>query len=471
MLRCIVLLFALCCVVCCRAAGLVTMPPVACTIPTVLFINQVEYVPLVPFAEVVGATASEDLLTGAVTITRGKYTLTCTPDQKTAMGNGKPVELPQAPIMKRAALYAPLREVVSALHGRMETDADVRNSTIRVGFPGENATVYKFPQQTVDDFTKIQPWHREVYIANPDGSGCKRLTYDLDDKESPILSPDGTSLCYCRNMGLAYRELDSHYEQMLLPANQSSVSLHKCQFTADGQQIFVSGYDGGALLAGYLKLENMKFQRLPDGGASFALSPDGKQVAYSAMTNYRDPAHLYLMDLDGNNVREVGQFGRLIYNLRFNRNGTVLAGDVQYYIPVHGPSGDGIQSNQSVFCYAPVGAQPGTLHQPAEDQRLQVKQLVDISPDGRYLLEKTLGANEEYWLCNSDLSNARQLPKGPAYENISFSADSKQLIYTRGDAAYVMPLDTLTSTPIPYTCPAQLTADGKYLLFVKQPEE
>ena len=56
------------------------------------------------------------------------------------------------------------------------------------------------------------------------------------------------------------------------------------------------------------------------------------------------------------------------------------------------------------------------------------------------------------------------------YNNTQFSPDGKSIIYSEGDAAFSMAIDTLAVTQIPYTCPSWLTADGKYLLFTKYPK-
>ncbi len=457
------------------AAGAATVPPVACAMPMVLVLGEVEMVPLAPFAEVVGAAASEDMLTGAVTITRGKNSFTCTPDQKSATANGKPVELPMAPFIRRAALYVPLRAAVAGLQGTVNMDNEVRNSNIRVRIAGDTE-LYKFPRQTIDDLSAIPSWAGEVYIANPDGSGCKRLTYDLEGKEDPSLSPDGKSLLYCRGYGVALRDLDSHYEMMLIAADQDFPRIPKCRFSPDGQQIFVRGEDAKGWYVGYMQSDGQGSQRLPDLAADFAFSPDGKHIAYSTFeVNRTDTAHIYLMDLDGKHKRDLGGAGYYIHNLHFNRNGTILVGEVQYYQPVQTPSGEASESNQSLLVCELTGEHAGILRQPPESQRNRVRELQDVSADGRYFLYKYYGpdyqSSRASWLCNSDISNVRQLPLGPSYENIGFSTDGKNIIYNEGDAAYAMAPDTFAITPIPYACPARMTPDGKYLLYVKRPDD
>ena len=146
--------------------------------------------------------------------------------------------------------------------------------------------------------------------------------------------------------------------------------------------------------------------------------------------------------------------GKIWPEFRYNRTGTALAG-----------TGDNL-----VYSYEFTGDHAGTLHEPPAEQLRGGIDFVDISPDGRYLLTRTIHAivtGYEYSLIHADFTGARELPKGKEYENIHFSPDSTCLIYNEGDATYALALDSFAVTPIPYTRPAWLTADGKYLLYVE----
>ena len=284
-MRAIVLLT---CLLLLRLGSVAAMPPFACGIPTVVVIDQVAMVPLIPFAEVVGAGISTDLLTGAVTVTRGTASFTCFPDRQTASANRATIMLPCAPFIKDNAVYAPMHAVVSALKGSMESDSDVRNSNLRVRLPGSE-TVYKFPQLALENLDAFPQRLAQLFVANPDGSGRKRLSYDLEGIAGPSLSPDGKTLLYARGGNVVLRDIDSHNEMIVYSSNLAQARCLKCQFMDDGKQIFfwISGY--GEMFLAHIQCDGEGFARVPDGYA-FDVRPDGKQVAYTVEITLRAPS-------------------------------------------------------------------------------------------------------------------------------------------------------------------------------------
>ena len=120
----------------CRAVGAENaLAGLPCVMPQVAVIDKVELIPLTPFAEIIGAAASEDLLTGAVTLTRGAHRITCTPGKKTAGDGTRAIALPMAPVARGEVLYAPLQAVVTALGGSEVLDFDLSRGSARVSFP------------------------------------------------------------------------------------------------------------------------------------------------------------------------------------------------------------------------------------------------------------------------------------------------------------------------------------------------
>jgi len=448
--------------------GKAAVPPFACSIPTVVVIDQVEMMPLTPFTEIVGATITTDLLTGAVTVARGNASFTCTPDTLRATSNGKRVDLPSAPFRHNGALYAPLRMLVTALKGTVENDNDVFNGTLRVKLPGSTG-IYKFPQRTLPSPDSFPKHNAQIFVAYPDGSGRKQLSYDLPDLDgnsSVSLSPDGKTLLYCRGGNVILRDIDSHNEMIILSSIVTHIRCLQCRFTADGQRIFIR-CDDHLWFTAHIQRDGEGFERVPDSSNGFDVSPDGKLVAYTTEDTAKHSMSLYVMTMDGKDQRLLLTIeGRIYPYFQFSRDGSVLAGDMEYWVFQRD---NVVTSNRAIFCYELRGEHAGTLHQPAADQRKIDNTFEDVSPDGRYLLYKNITAGSigyEHWLMRSDFTDVRELPLGPTYSNIHFSPDSTQIIYNEGDATYAVALDTLAVKPIPFTCPARLTTDGKYLLYI-----
>ena len=136
-------------------------------------------------------------------------------------------------------------------------------------------------------FTSLQDGDLDIYTMNVDGSDVKRLTTTPGYDGGPWWSPDGTKIVYRAwhppdSAGLAdYRGLLA--QRMVRPSRM---------------ELWVMNADG----SGQRQITNL-------GGANFGPSwtPDGKRIVFSS--NYKTPRsrnfELYLVNLDGSGLQQI----------------------------------------------------------------------------------------------------------------------------------------------------------------------
>ncbi len=441
---------------------------VPCSLPTVMVVNETELIPLTPFAELIGVASKENLLDGTVTLTRGNHSFTCAAESTSASVDGRAIVLPAAPVAQGDVLYVPLGAVVDALRGR-ETPA---TNCVQVKMP-DNPLTLQFPRKVLGSIAELTGPHREVYAANADGSNLRRLTYSNADVNSLCLSPDGNSLLYCRDGSVILRALNSPQETILLN-DDSPQKFHclSCCFAADGATIIMIGVPpGGYQTIARIGINGQQFhlQRVADRTTGVVICPDGKQMAYAtADLTQMNSAALFLSDLDLSHPHKIAITGCMISHLSCSKNGALLAGDIIYGIPP--PHGPGRLSNSSIFTYALSGKHAGALYErPADKRRDGQLQLLDVSPDGQYILYSDL-EQQHYWVMNFDQTGIRKLPPHN-YKNAHFAPDSTSLRYTEAGVSYSMTLSTFTITRHPAADSSLLRHDGRYALFIRKTDE
>lgn len=123
--------------------------------------------------------------------------------------------------------------------------------------PDGQTVAYAAPPKRGADF--------EIYIANNDGSGVRRLTDNRIDDVSPIWSPDGTSLVFARNRRGFTTSLH------VMSVEESDVTRigagYPRDWSPDGAKIL---FDRGTDM----------YQVAPDGSAMQRLSPEGSRFAW-----------------------------------------------------------------------------------------------------------------------------------------------------------------------------------------------
>ena len=136
-------------------------------------------------------------------------------------------------------------------------------------------------------FTSLKDGDLDIYTMSVDGTNVRRLTHTVGYDGGPFFSPDGTKIVY-----RAYHPT----EPAELADYQALLAQHIVRPTK--MEIWVMNADG----SGQHQITHL-------GGANFApyFTPDGKRIIFSS--NYKSPHSaafdLYLVNLDGSGLEQV----------------------------------------------------------------------------------------------------------------------------------------------------------------------
>jgi Tol biopolymer transport system component len=151
---------------------------------------------------------------------------------------------------------------------------------------------------------------RDVYVMKADGSGVTRLTTSPEGEDSAAFSPDDSEIAFSRYVDPAFFDLyvmaaDGSGERRIFHKDGSFTCCPV--WSVDGQALLFNEDDtsGGAIDVVRLQIATGVLTRItnePGDDSSFVLSPDGSTIAFQSD---RAPGGIFLMDLDGSNVRHV----------------------------------------------------------------------------------------------------------------------------------------------------------------------
>lgn len=160
-------------------------------------------------------------------------------------------------------------------------------------------------------FTCTPEDYNQLCMLNADGSGYVRLTQRQYNDYYPSFAPDGQSITYVSNrhgqFSVFILDLVSLAEQQITNMEELSNATAP-EFRPDG---------GWIVFAMKVWDDSSIWLVQPDGGDLHALtdkehneidpawSPDGSQIAFAAVRN--SYVELFVMDADGNNIRQVTQ--------------------------------------------------------------------------------------------------------------------------------------------------------------------
>lgn len=153
--------------------------------------------------------------------------------------------------------------------------------------PGYNAEGTLSPDGTTIVFTSLRDGDLDVYTMRTDGSDVRRLTTTLGYDGGPFFSPDGKRIVY-----------RAYHPQTAADSVEYRELLAKHLVRPTHMDIWVMNADGS---------DQRQVTRLP--GASFApyFHPDGQRIIFSS--NYQDPESrefdLYLVNTHGTGLEQV----------------------------------------------------------------------------------------------------------------------------------------------------------------------
>jgi Tol biopolymer transport system component len=202
-----------------------------------------------------------------------------------------------------------------------------------------------------------------------------------------------------------------------------------------------------------------------DGGSSYAVSPDGRMLAYSATGNEGN-GQVFVADLDGTGIRQVTHEARGAGSPDWSPDGTKIAyveGDDQNVFVLDLATGTATQvTNESSGLWAPhfspdgssivygapnrggrwviwiVPATGGRSHLLVGAGRVQPVGDSSLSPDGSQLaFVAEAGPGTDIWIADADGSGLRPVARGHG-EGLwapKWSPDGTRLVYYREDSA------------------------------------
>jgi TolB protein len=217
----------------------------------------------------------------------------------------------------------------------------------------------------------------EVYRAEADGSGERRLTRNQDFDADLAWSPDGTTILF-----------KSYQDQ--------------------NDEIYLVDASGG-------NLRNLTNSEASDGGGTW--SPDGSTIVFHSDRGSEGQSRFYLMDVDGSNVRALPTDPGLGHSANWSPDGRQIT-----FVS----SRDG---NAEIYVMDADGSNVRRItNDPRENGYPR------WSPDG-LTIAHTVGSFEtDRWavvLSDADGSNVREIVHDTDSGNVAWSPDGRRLIFGR----------------------------------------
>ncbi len=280
------------------------LPP---CIPWVVVYGQQIVAPFQPIAELIGASLTENLRTGEISITYRGHTFRCTPGMTIAHQDAQEITLPLAAYCHGNVLYAPLAPLAEALGGTVRSDV----TTHQVIFTLPGAATLAMPSKDQNDPPGLAIDHAvELYEVNLNGTCYHRLTYDGNGTILPTVSHDGTKLLWESGDKLHLRALNNSQEHQLgMDQPTPSLQYHTPFFSADDRRVFYDYSD--ATHEKYVQqvrsmaLDGTDVRTIAEG-VYLTVSPDGRWVTYQIQPPGNADMQLWLASLDGKPPRALG---------------------------------------------------------------------------------------------------------------------------------------------------------------------
>jgi TolB protein len=162
-----------------------------------------------------------------------------------------------------------------------------------------------------------------------DGGNVTKLTNSPEGEDSAAFSPDGSEIVFLRYVDPTYFDIfvmaaDGSNQRLLW--HKDGVFADGPRWSKDGKSIYFNEDEtaGGQIDIVRLDLATEALTRItesPGDDSSFAISPDGMTIAFQSD---RDPRGIFLMDVDGSNVRHLIGSSTKGYPLSWSTDGRHL---------------------------------------------------------------------------------------------------------------------------------------------------
>jgi Tol biopolymer transport system component len=159
-------------------------------------------------------------------------------------------------------------------------------------------------------FTRGSGAARDVFVVNADGTGEARLTVSPEGEDSAAFSPDGSEIVFLRYVDPTYFDIfvmDSDGSNQRRVWHKDGVFANGPRWSPDGEAIYFNEDEsaGGGIDIVRLDLTTNELTRIaaaPGDDSTFDISSDGSTVAFQSD---RSPGGIFLMAIDGSNVRHL----------------------------------------------------------------------------------------------------------------------------------------------------------------------
>lgn len=162
-------------------------------------------------------------------------------------------------------------------------------------------------------FKSIAEGFTGMYVMDDDGSNVTLLIRNSVPRQ-PCWSPDGKQIVYEQYNSLNGRQyfsiaiMNSDGSKIRNLTSPDTGSDYYPSFSPDGKQVLFSRYQGKNRSINVLNLESGEIRQISDIGArSPRYSPNGEQITFIFNPSGNNPNkhHLWIMDAEGNNARQL----------------------------------------------------------------------------------------------------------------------------------------------------------------------
>ncbi len=188
-------------------------------------------------------------------------------------------------------------------------NVDVSNRQRITNVPGYNVAPAWSPDGSQIAFQVNSDGESHLYLVNADGRNLQQLTTDKVRDEAPAWSPDGKQIAFHSN-----RDGSSTIYALDISSGairRITTNLGDNQYpnwSPDGTQITFQGTLEGNWDIYVVNSDSTNLRNLTNNHADDnfpAWSPDGTKIAFSSDIDVSNYMQIYIMDIDGENIRRI----------------------------------------------------------------------------------------------------------------------------------------------------------------------